>query len=109
MASSGEYLPDSLIGNFAYRMVRVLAKTNQSPPQDLANLFQVLLRQDRPPSRSDRKYMELLEARKYLMENPTAGIRQTATQVGVSQSVPDAFEFLQNIPLITQIVTQEVL
>jgi hypothetical protein len=86
LASSGKYLPDSVIGNFAYRMVRVLAETNQPPPQELAELLKALLKQDRPPSKSDRRYVQRLEAIQYLKDNPTTSDRKVAAQVGVSPS-----------------------
>lgn len=86
LASSGKYLPDSVIGNFAYRMVRVLADTNQPPPQELADLLKALLNQDRPPSKSDRRYVQRLEAIQYLKINPSTSDRKVAAQVGVSPS-----------------------
>ena len=67
-------------------MVRVLTKNGQVPPQELSDLFQVLLRQDRPPSNSDRRYVQWLEAVRYLKDEPTAGVREIANKVGVSPS-----------------------
>ena len=45
----GESLPDSLIGNYAYRMLRACARSRVPPPNELADLMQLLLKQDRPP------------------------------------------------------------
>ena len=39
----GEFLPDSLIGNFAYRMLRACGRNGLPPPTELVDLLQLLL------------------------------------------------------------------
>lgn len=82
----GAFLSDRLIGNFAYRMLRACSRTDLPPPETLVDLMQQLLRQDRPPAKSERRYTQRLEAIGYLNENPNAGIREIARTVGVNPS-----------------------
>jgi hypothetical protein len=39
----GEFLQDSLIGNFAYRMLRACGRNGLPPPTELVDLLQLLL------------------------------------------------------------------
>ena len=82
----GEFLPDSLIGNFAYRMLRACARNHVPPPNELTDLMQLLLKQDRPPQRSERRYVKRMEALNYVREHPGAGVREIAQAVGVAPS-----------------------
>ena len=82
----GEFLSDSLIGNFAYRMLRACNQTDLPPPKVLVDLMQLLLDQSRPPAKSERRYVQRLEAINYLKDNPKAGIREIARAVRVSPS-----------------------
>ena len=82
----GEALPDSLIGNYAYRMLRACARNHVPPPNELADLMQLLLKQDRPPQRSERRYVKRMDALNYVREHPGAGVREIAQAVGVAPS-----------------------
>ena len=82
----GEFLPDSLIGNFAYRMLRACSRNGLPPPTELVDLMQLLLKQDRPPQRSERRYVKRMDAINYLREHPGAGVREIAQAVGVAPS-----------------------
>jgi len=86
LVGRGEHLPDSLIANFAYRMVQACHRESLTPPKDLVELLQLVLRQDRPPANSQRRYVHRLEAIRYLREHPTAGVRDIALAVGVNPS-----------------------
>ena len=82
----GQALPDRLIGNYAYRMLRAGARNHVPPPNELADLMQLLLKQDRPPQRSERRYVKRMEALNYVREHPGAGVREIAQAVGVAPS-----------------------
>ena len=82
----GEFLPDSLIGNFAYRMLRACSRNGLPPPTELVDLMQLLLKQDRPPQRSERRFVKRMDAINYLREHPGAGVREIARAVGVAAS-----------------------
>jgi hypothetical protein len=82
----GEFLSDSLINNFAYRMLKACQRTKQVPPLELVELFQISLNQDRRPAKSDRRYMQWLEAVAFMKENPEAGVREIARTVDVNPS-----------------------
>ena len=82
----GEFLPDSLIGNFAYRMLRACSRNGLPPPTELVDLMQLLLKQDRPPQRSERRFVKRMDAINYLREHPGAGVREIARAVGVAPS-----------------------
>ena len=84
--TDGEALPDSLIGNYAYRMLRACARNHVPPPNELADLMQLLLKQDRPPQRSERRYVKRMDALNYVREHPGAGVREIAQAVGVAPS-----------------------
>jgi len=86
LVERGEHLPDSLISNFAYRMVQACHRESQAPPEELVELLQLVLGQDRPPAKSDRRYIQRLEAIQYVRQHPDAGVRQIAAAVGVSPS-----------------------
>lgn len=86
LVSRGLYLADSLIFNFAYRMLKTCEEKGQLPPKQLITLIQRTLKQDRKPSHSDRRYMQWLEARRYIASNPTASIRKIAEVVDVAPS-----------------------
>ena len=82
----GEALPYSLIGNYAYRMLRACARNQVPPPNGLADLMQLLLKQDRPPQRSERRYVKRMDALNYVREHPGAGVREISQAVGVAPS-----------------------
>ena len=82
----GEFLPDSLIGSFAYRTLRACGQNGLPPPPELVELMQLLLKQDRPPQRSERRYVKRMDAINYLREHPGAGVREIAQAVGVAPS-----------------------
>jgi len=82
----GEFLPDSLIGNFAYRMLRACGRNGLPPPTELVDLMQLLLKQNRPPQRSERRFVKRMDAINYLREHPGAGVREIARAVGVAPS-----------------------
>lgn len=86
LASTGKFFSDSLLRHFTYRMLRSCQSNDLSPPLELIELLQLVLSQDRPPSKSDRKYIASLEAREFLKTNPDAGIREIAREVGVAPS-----------------------
>ena len=86
LVSLGNFLADSVIQNFAYRMLRACEQAGYSPPHELVDLFQTVMKQDRPPARSDRKYVPWLHALEYLETNPNAGVREIAREVGVYPS-----------------------
>lgn len=67
-------------------MLRACSKAEAPAPPELIDLYQHILRQDRPPSNSDRRYIQRLEAIQYLKEHPNAGIRELARAVQVSPS-----------------------
>ena len=48
--------------------------------------MQLLLKQDRPPQRSERRYVKRMDALNYVREHPGAGVRETAQAVGVAPS-----------------------
>ena len=82
----GAFLPDSLIGNFAYRMLRACGRNGLPPPPERVELMQLLLKQDRPPQRSERRFEKRMNAINYLREHPGAGVREIAQAVGVAPS-----------------------
>jgi hypothetical protein len=86
LVARGKILPDSLISNFAYRMLRACGRKDLPPPAVLVDLMQRLLKQDRPPQRSERRYVQRMEAINHLKEFPGAGVRAIARAVGVRPS-----------------------
>ena len=86
LVARGEHLPESLTSNFAYRMVQACHREGQALPKDLVELLQLILKQDRPPAKSDRRYIQRLEAIQFVRQNPKAGVRQIAAAVGVAPS-----------------------
>jgi len=86
VVSKGEFLGDSIIGNFAYRMCKACHREGIAPPVELIELLQLVLKQDRKPSRSDRRYLQRLHAMEYIEQHPTAGVREIARTVGVAPS-----------------------
>ena len=82
----GESLPDSLIGNYAYRMLRACARSHVPPPTELVDLLQLLLKQDRPPQRSERRFVKRMDTIDYVREHPGAGVREIAQAVDVAPS-----------------------
>jgi len=48
--------------------------------------MQLLLKQDRPPQRSERRFVKRMDAINYLREHPGAGVREIAQAVGVAPS-----------------------
>ncbi len=86
LVGRGEFLSDSLIANFAYRMLRACQQNNISPPVGLVDLFQLLLKQDRRPQRSELRYLQRMDALAFLQDHPEAGVREIARSVGVSPS-----------------------
>ena len=97
LASSGKYLPDSVLRHFAYRIVRVLADTNQPPPQELVELLKALPTQERPLSNSDRRYVKRLEAIQYLKNNPSPSHRNVPAQVCLTPRTPSRSNSTHNL------------
>lgn len=76
-------LGDRQIKTFAYLMLRACEREMHAPPPELVNLFQIVLGQDKPPAGSDRKYVQRLEAIRYLATNSQATDSEIARVVGV--------------------------
>ena len=86
LVARSEALPDSLIGNYAYRMLRACSRSRVPPPNELVELMQLLLKQDRPPQRSERRFVKRVDAIDYVRGHPGAGVREIAQAVGVAPS-----------------------
>lgn len=79
-------LPDQLIKYFAYKMLKSCGREKHVPPPELIRLFQIVLGQDKKPAGSARKYVQRLEAMRYLTENPDASDSDIAEEVGVNRA-----------------------
>ncbi len=80
------HIADSEAANFAYRMLQACERQQRPPSRTLVELFQVILKQDRPPHRRTLKYVQREEARRYVKSHPGAGVREIARVAGVSPS-----------------------
>lgn len=72
--------------NFAYRMVLACHRQSVPLPQELVELLQLVLGQDRPPSRRERAFPARCDAVEYCRTHPDAGVREIARAVSVSAS-----------------------
>ncbi len=79
-------ISDSEAANFAYRMLKACGRRKIPPPSELVDLFQIILKQDRPPHRRTRRWVPREEARRYLCENPKATVRDIARCAKVAPS-----------------------
>ncbi len=86
LVSRGHALADSLINNFAYRMIKACCHQALAPPSELVELIQCQLNQDRAPSRSARRYVQRCEAIAFKADHPDAGVNEIARAVGVNPS-----------------------
>ncbi len=79
-------ISDSEAANFAYRMLKACAQRKIPPPSELVDLFQIILKQDRPPHRRTRRWVQREDAQRYLYKNPNAKVRDIACYVNVAPS-----------------------
>ena len=86
LVSRGHALPDSIINNFAYRMLKACRHQELVPPSELVELIQCQLNQDRAPSRAARRYVQRCEAIAFKADHPDAGINKIARAVDVNPS-----------------------
>jgi hypothetical protein len=80
-------IPDSEASNFAYRMLRACERNGQVP-QELVDLLQVILKQDRPPRRGHglRKLTARQAALEYKQKHRNASLREIAKAHNVNVS-----------------------
>lgn len=76
-------IPDSEVASFAYRMLRACQRRAIPPPAELVDLFQMHLKQDRPPLAGES--WALTTARHYRAEHPNAGVNEIARHVNVNK------------------------
>ena len=86
LVSRGHALPDSLINNFAYRMLKACRHQELVPPSELVELIQCQLNQDRAPAGAARRYVQRCEAIAFKADHPAAGVNEIARAVGVNPS-----------------------
>ncbi len=79
-------LPDSTINSFIYLMVRACHEHERVPPKALVELIQIQTISDRKPQGSARRYLQMLEAKKYLARYPHAKDADIARYVKVHRS-----------------------
>ncbi len=82
----GVALPESLVNNWLYRMVKRCHLNGLAPPQELVNLLQYQLKQDRPPHNRPKSGYRKELVREYMAKNPNEGIRSIARRFGVNPS-----------------------
>jgi hypothetical protein len=76
-------LNDSTVRNLTYRMLKACGDQGHVPPSELLNVLQYALSYDRPPAKSERRYVARNEAVEYLKHNPGASNREIARHVNV--------------------------
>jgi hypothetical protein len=79
-------ITDSEAKNFLYRMLKSCHGSSLAPPRELILLAQIVLGQDKPPHRRVLKWVPREEAKKYVMKNPRATLREIGKHVGVNAS-----------------------
>lgn len=77
-------VPNSLINNFAYRMLKRLHEIDRGPPELLIQLLQIQLSQDKAPQSFDWSSNQQMAA-EILAASPNTSINSLASQVSVDR------------------------
>lgn len=83
----GAALPDSLVNNWLYRMVKRCHLNGLAPPAELVSLLQRQLEQYRPPHNRPKTGSKKALACEYIAQHPEESTRSIGERFGVSHVV----------------------